>query len=188
VQHYALPGVEPPKLSPVERKSERWNIYMPRWIRQRIEQAAALEGLSPSQFGSSSLVVSQDSAGPSFLQQPTAPRSRWAHLGHQRCTQRVPRRRGPASGCTASAPALATLRARQRAAAGSSRGRPSGRKASSPAPASRASAACCRPPSRASGGAGRECRASIPAPMAAMAVVWGRAVRLAAGRRRPSGG
>lgn len=50
VQHYALPGVEPPKLSPVARKSARWNIYMPRWIRQRIEQAAALEGISPSQF------------------------------------------------------------------------------------------------------------------------------------------
>ena len=50
VQSYALPGVEPPKLSPEERKSERWNIYMPRWIRQRIERAAALEGMSPSQF------------------------------------------------------------------------------------------------------------------------------------------
>jgi len=50
VQNYALPGVEPPRLSPDERKSERWNIYMPRWIRQRIEQAAAVEGISPSQF------------------------------------------------------------------------------------------------------------------------------------------
>jgi hypothetical protein len=56
VQPYApgpastLTGVEPPKLSPQERKSERWNIYMPRWIRQRIERAAALEGMSPSQF------------------------------------------------------------------------------------------------------------------------------------------
>jgi winged helix-turn-helix DNA-binding protein len=50
VQNYALPGVEPPKLSPEERKSERWNLYMPRWIRQRIERAAALEGISPSQF------------------------------------------------------------------------------------------------------------------------------------------
>jgi hypothetical protein len=50
VQSYALPGVEPPKLSPEERKSERWNLYMPRWIRQRIERAAALEGISPSQF------------------------------------------------------------------------------------------------------------------------------------------
>jgi hypothetical protein len=50
VQSYALPGVEPPRLSPEERKSERWNIYMPRWIRQRIEQAAALEGIPPSQF------------------------------------------------------------------------------------------------------------------------------------------
>jgi hypothetical protein len=50
VQSYALPGVEPPKLSPEERKSERWNIYMPRWIRQRIERVAALEGMSPSQF------------------------------------------------------------------------------------------------------------------------------------------
>jgi hypothetical protein len=50
VQHSARPGVEPPRLSAEERKSERWNIYMPRWIRQRIERAAALEGLSPSQF------------------------------------------------------------------------------------------------------------------------------------------
>jgi hypothetical protein len=50
VQTYALPGVEPPRLSAADRKSERWNIYMPRWIRQRIEQAAAVEGLSPSQF------------------------------------------------------------------------------------------------------------------------------------------
>jgi hypothetical protein len=50
VQSYALPGVEPPKLSPEERKSERWNLYMPRWIRQRIERAAALDGISPSQF------------------------------------------------------------------------------------------------------------------------------------------
>jgi hypothetical protein len=50
VQSYALPGVEPPRLSAEDRKSERWNIYMPRWIRQRIERAAALEGMSPSQF------------------------------------------------------------------------------------------------------------------------------------------
>jgi hypothetical protein len=50
VQDYALPGVEPPRLSAEDRKSERWNIYMPRWIRQRIEQAAAQEGMSPSQF------------------------------------------------------------------------------------------------------------------------------------------
>jgi Homeodomain-like domain-containing protein len=50
VQTYVLPGVEPPKLSLEERKSERWNLYMPRWIRQRIERAAALEGISPSQF------------------------------------------------------------------------------------------------------------------------------------------
>jgi DNA-binding Lrp family transcriptional regulator len=50
VQNYALPGVEPPRLSAADRKSERWNIYMPRWIRQRIEQAAAVEGVSPSQF------------------------------------------------------------------------------------------------------------------------------------------
>jgi len=50
VQNSALPGVEPPRLSTEERKSERWTIYMPRWIRQRIERAAALEGMSPSQF------------------------------------------------------------------------------------------------------------------------------------------
>ena len=50
VQVSTLTGVEPPKLSPQERKSERWNIYMPRWIWQRIERAAALEGMSPSQF------------------------------------------------------------------------------------------------------------------------------------------
>jgi hypothetical protein len=50
VQEYALPGVEPPKLSAEDRKSERWNLYMPRWIRRRIERAAALEGMSPSQF------------------------------------------------------------------------------------------------------------------------------------------
>jgi hypothetical protein len=50
VQDYALPGVEPPRLSAEDRKSERWNLYMPRWIRRRIERAAALEGMSPSQF------------------------------------------------------------------------------------------------------------------------------------------
>jgi hypothetical protein len=50
VQSAALPNVEPPKLSAADRKSERWNIYMPRWIRRRIERAAAVEGMSPSQF------------------------------------------------------------------------------------------------------------------------------------------
>jgi hypothetical protein len=50
LQYSALPGVEPPRLSAEDRKSERWNIYMPRWIRQRIERAAAQEGMSPSQF------------------------------------------------------------------------------------------------------------------------------------------
>ena len=50
VPTYALPGLEPPKLSTEDRKSERWNLYMPRWIRRRIERAAVLEGLSPSQF------------------------------------------------------------------------------------------------------------------------------------------
>ena len=55
VQTYALPGVEPPRLSPEERKSGRWNIYRPRWIRQRIEQAAAIERISLSQFFAAAL-------------------------------------------------------------------------------------------------------------------------------------
>jgi hypothetical protein len=33
------PGLEPPKLSAVDRKSERWNLYMPRWIWRNIERA-----------------------------------------------------------------------------------------------------------------------------------------------------
>jgi hypothetical protein len=32
-----------------ERKSERWNIYMPRWLRHLVEAEAAAVHLSPSQ-------------------------------------------------------------------------------------------------------------------------------------------
>jgi DNA-binding transcriptional MocR family regulator len=46
---YALHGAEHTDLSPEERKSERWNIYMPRWLRQIIEAEAQATRLSPSQ-------------------------------------------------------------------------------------------------------------------------------------------
>jgi hypothetical protein len=44
---YALHGAEHNDLSPEDRKSERWNIYMPRWLRQLVEAEATRP--SPSQ-------------------------------------------------------------------------------------------------------------------------------------------
>jgi hypothetical protein len=46
---YALHGAEQNHLTPEARKSERWNIYMPRWLRQIIEAEAEATRLSPSQ-------------------------------------------------------------------------------------------------------------------------------------------
>jgi hypothetical protein len=46
---YALHGAEQNDLSPEDLKSERWNIYMPRWLRRLIEAEAAATRLSPSQ-------------------------------------------------------------------------------------------------------------------------------------------
>jgi hypothetical protein len=46
---YALHGAEQTHLTPEARKSERWNIYMPRWLRQIIEAEAEATRLSPSQ-------------------------------------------------------------------------------------------------------------------------------------------
>jgi hypothetical protein len=46
---YALHGAEHHELSPEDRKSERWNIYMPRWLRQIVEAEAEATRLSPSQ-------------------------------------------------------------------------------------------------------------------------------------------
>ena len=46
---YALHGAEQNNLSPEDLKSERWNIYMPRWLRRRIEAEAQASRLSPSQ-------------------------------------------------------------------------------------------------------------------------------------------
>jgi hypothetical protein len=46
---YALHGAEHTDLSPEDLKSERWNIYMPRWLRRLIEAEAAATRLSPSQ-------------------------------------------------------------------------------------------------------------------------------------------
>ena len=46
---YALHGAEQTDLSPEDLKSERWNIYMPRWLRRLIEAEAAETRLSPSQ-------------------------------------------------------------------------------------------------------------------------------------------
>ena len=43
---YALYGAEHNDLSPEDRKLERWNIYMPRWLRQIVEAEATR--LSPS--------------------------------------------------------------------------------------------------------------------------------------------
>lgn len=48
-QLYALHGAEQNKLSPEDLKSERWNIYMPRWLRRLVEAEAAGTRLSPSQ-------------------------------------------------------------------------------------------------------------------------------------------
>jgi hypothetical protein len=44
----ALHGAEQKDLSPEDLKSERWNFYMPRWLRQLVEAEAAAN-LSPSQ-------------------------------------------------------------------------------------------------------------------------------------------
>jgi hypothetical protein len=46
---YALHGAEQNDLSPEDLKSERWNIYMPRWLRQLIEAEATATRMSPSQ-------------------------------------------------------------------------------------------------------------------------------------------
>jgi hypothetical protein len=46
---YALHGAEQNDLTPEDLKSERWNIYMPRWLRRLIEAEAAETRLSPSQ-------------------------------------------------------------------------------------------------------------------------------------------
>jgi hypothetical protein len=46
---YALHGAEQSTVAPEDRKSERWNIYMPRWLRRLVEQEAAAARLSPSQ-------------------------------------------------------------------------------------------------------------------------------------------
>jgi hypothetical protein len=46
---YALHGAEHTDLSPEDLESERWNIYMPRWLRRLIEAEAAATRLSPSQ-------------------------------------------------------------------------------------------------------------------------------------------
>jgi hypothetical protein len=48
-QLYALHCAEHHELSPEDRKSERWNIYMPRWLRQIVEAEAEATRLSPSQ-------------------------------------------------------------------------------------------------------------------------------------------
>jgi hypothetical protein len=48
-QVYALHGAEQAELSPEDLKSERWNIYMPRWLRQLVEAEATATRLSPSQ-------------------------------------------------------------------------------------------------------------------------------------------
>jgi hypothetical protein len=47
---YALHGAAQNDVSPEERKSERWNIYMPRWLRQIVEAEAQAARLSPSQL------------------------------------------------------------------------------------------------------------------------------------------
>ena len=39
---YALHGAEQNDLSPEDLKSERWNIYMPRWLRRLIEAEDAI--------------------------------------------------------------------------------------------------------------------------------------------------
>jgi hypothetical protein len=46
---YALHGAEQNDLTPEDLKSERWNIYKPRWLRRLIEAEAAATRLSPSQ-------------------------------------------------------------------------------------------------------------------------------------------
>ena len=48
-QLYALHGAEHTELTSEDLKSERWNIYMPRWLRRLIEVEAATTRLSPSQ-------------------------------------------------------------------------------------------------------------------------------------------
>lgn len=46
---YALHGAEQTEMIPEDLKSERWNIYMPRWLRRLVEAEAAATRLSPSQ-------------------------------------------------------------------------------------------------------------------------------------------
>jgi hypothetical protein len=46
---YTLHGAEQHDIPAEDLKSERWNIYMPRWLRRLIEAEAAATRLSPSQ-------------------------------------------------------------------------------------------------------------------------------------------
>jgi hypothetical protein len=43
-----LPRAEPADLPPEARKSERWNLYLPRWVRQAVEAEAAAHQRAPS--------------------------------------------------------------------------------------------------------------------------------------------
>jgi hypothetical protein len=46
---YALHGAAQHDIPAEDLKSERWNIYMPRWLRRLVEAEAAATRLSPSQ-------------------------------------------------------------------------------------------------------------------------------------------
>jgi hypothetical protein len=46
---YALHGAVQNKVASEDLKSERWNVYMPRWLRQMIEAETEATRLSPSQ-------------------------------------------------------------------------------------------------------------------------------------------
>jgi GIY-YIG catalytic domain len=48
IAHYRQRGAQ--LLNRKAREGERWNIYMPRWLRQIVEQEAAAARLSPSQL------------------------------------------------------------------------------------------------------------------------------------------
>jgi hypothetical protein len=48
-QLYALHGAVQSDVAPEDLKSERWNVYMPRWLRRLVEAEAAAAHLSPSQ-------------------------------------------------------------------------------------------------------------------------------------------
>jgi hypothetical protein len=41
-------GAEPPTLTPEEARAERWNLWLPRGLRQRIEAVAKARGHAPS--------------------------------------------------------------------------------------------------------------------------------------------